>query len=267
MVDIVTRQQWGARRPTSVKQIAVPTRELWLHHTAGAGNGASGVRATQRYHMDTKGWSDIAYSYLVDADGTVYEGRGPAVAGAHTRNHNSISHAICAIGDYQQEQPTERLVHSIARLVRHGHERGWWPATLTGGHRDVGSTACPGQHLYSRIGEINRMASSEQARKEDEMRQGDSGKDVLALQARLNAWRSENLVEDGDYGPNTVAAVKRWQAKAGIEQHGRFGIAALMLLLDNAHRNGHLGGPETSGPHDHPFAPETHKHKGTVEVT
>lgn len=167
-MNIVTRQEWGARHPKSVRQIVVPTPELWLHHTATGQHGAAGVRAIQRFHMDTRGWQDIAYSYLVDADGTVYEGRGPAVAGAHTHGHNSTSHAICAMGDYQQEHPTERLVRSVARLVRYGHDRGWWPATLTGGHRDVGTTACPGQHLYARIDGINRLAAAEPPAPEEE---------------------------------------------------------------------------------------------------
>lgn len=30
----------------------------------------------QNYHMDTKGWADIGYNFLVGEDGLAYEGRG-----------------------------------------------------------------------------------------------------------------------------------------------------------------------------------------------
>lgn len=162
MVDIVTRTGWDARPPTSVKRITVPTPELWLHHTATDQHGPGGVRAIQNFHMDTRGWSDIAYSFLVDDDGTIYEGRGPAVAGAHTHGHNTVSHAICVMGNYQNVHPTETSIRSVARLVRHGHQHGWWPERLTGGHRDVGSTSCPGRYLYARIDDINRLATAKE---------------------------------------------------------------------------------------------------------
>lgn len=260
-MNIISRSDWGARPPKSVKQIAVPTRELWLHHTAGSGHtGAAAVRAIQRFHMDTRGWSDIAYSFLVDATGAVYEGRGPAVAGAHTRDRNSISHGLCAMGDYQQEQPTERLVASIAQLVRHGHERGWWPDRLTGGHRDVGQTACPGQYLYSRIPEINRWTvDRDAASKEKHMKRGDSGQRVLALQARLTWWRDEQLAWDGQYGPSTEAAVKRFQQQQGITEDGVWTDTEWALLVVNAISNGHISGG-TGATHTHDFAAKNHYH-------
>ena len=43
----------------------------------------SRVRGTQNYHMDSLGWSDIGYNYLIGDDGRIYEGRGPWRQGAH----------------------------------------------------------------------------------------------------------------------------------------------------------------------------------------
>ncbi len=158
-MDIVDRADWGARPPkTTPQQITTPTPELWLHHTASSDGEAARVRAIQRYHQDVKGWNDIAYSYLVSGGGTVYEGRGAGVSGAHTKNHNSISHAICVLGHYDKTQPTEASLASVVELLQHGHAQGWWPDQLTGGHRDVGSTSCPGDNLYPKIPEINTRA-------------------------------------------------------------------------------------------------------------
>lgn len=41
--------------------------------------------------MDSNGWDDIGYSFIVGEDGNVYEGRGWRRVGAHAPNYNSNS--------------------------------------------------------------------------------------------------------------------------------------------------------------------------------
>lgn len=158
MLEIVSRAEWGSRPPKGTpKHISIPTPELWLHHTASPSGGASRVRAIQDFHMDIRGWSDIAYSFLVNHEGTIYEGRGAGISGAHTAGHNSISHAICVMGHYDNTTPTQAAISSVVELAAHGFEEGWWPQLFTGGHRDASgaNTSCPGQNLYELIPEIN----------------------------------------------------------------------------------------------------------------
>lgn len=160
MVEIVTRAEWGARPPTQRTTIAVPTGELILHHLAAEHHGASGVRDVQAFHIDSRGLSDIAYSFLVDdPSGTVYEGRGAGILGGHTRGHNRTGHAICGMGDFEARRPSRLLIESIARLVAHGARERWWPGRITHGHRQLGSTACPGRHLFDAIPDINALAA------------------------------------------------------------------------------------------------------------
>lgn len=158
---IVSRAEWGARSPKGLHRIATPTPRLWVHHTATAQHGAAGVRAIQRYHMDSRGWLDIAYSFLIDDDGTIYEGRGAGVAGAHTAGDNSTSHAACLMGNFENRAPTKAAVTALVELARHGRDKGWWQPTL-GGHRDApgASTACPGRHLYAALPAIRSRVAS-----------------------------------------------------------------------------------------------------------
>lgn len=162
-MDIVSRAQWGARPPRSRRTISLPTPELFLHHTAGSEpDGTAGVRRVQDFHMDVRGWSDIAYSFLVDRYGVVFEGRGAGVSGAHTKGHNTTSHAICVLGHYDREEPSVASVSALGRLVDHGRREGWWH-DLTGGHRDVASTSCPGDNLYRLIGTLDVRTELAQA--------------------------------------------------------------------------------------------------------
>lgn len=162
MLKIVPRAGWNARPPERKIRMRTPSPRLWLHHSAAEWHNPSGVRQTQNYHMDSRGYDDVAYSFLVDDDGTVYEGRGAGVVGGHTKGDNSSSHAICAMGDFTKRQPTPAMIDSIVALVAHGHREGWWPDHITGGHRDApgAQTACPGDRLARLIPEINRRAGS-----------------------------------------------------------------------------------------------------------
>jgi N-acetylmuramoyl-L-alanine amidase len=53
--------------------------------------------------MDTNGWLDIGYNFVVGEDGLVYEGRGWGRVGAHAVNWNSRSIGIAVIGDFTSE--------------------------------------------------------------------------------------------------------------------------------------------------------------------
>lgn len=160
-VTIVTRAQWGARAPKSRRYIATPTRDLWLHHFAGdAWHGAAGMRACQNFHMNSRGWSDIAYSFCVDVDGTIFEGRGAGVAGGHTAGHNSTSHAISWMANTDATKPTRAMVEATARLAAHGQRSGWW-GDWTGGHREASgaSTSCPGRYGMAALPEIRALTA------------------------------------------------------------------------------------------------------------
>ena len=162
MSEIIPRNIWcpiaRAGRPA---RIPTPTPRLWLHHGA---SGTSDIRtaiAYVRYHINTNGWHDIGYSFLI-AEGKVLEGRGAGRAGAHTRGDNHGSHGICMVGHYESRRPSTRDMDALAWLVRHGHGRRWWPATFTGGHRDApgARTSCPGTALWRELPNINRQATS-----------------------------------------------------------------------------------------------------------
>lgn len=167
-MQIKTRAEWGAVPPRRNARLRLPVGELWLHHAAGAqdagGNGFydDDVRAIQRFHMHTRGWSDIAYNFLVDRTGTAWEGRGHSVIGGHTAGRNSISQAICAIGNYELHRPSPEMLEAIANLVAHGLLAGWWSTLITGPHREApgASTSCCGRYLIAEIPQINRRTQA-----------------------------------------------------------------------------------------------------------
>ncbi|HEY8588466.1 MAG TPA: N-acetylmuramoyl-L-alanine amidase [Naasia sp.] len=165
---IISREEWGARRPAGFAEAPLPARELYLHHSVTVApdllppfdDDDAAVRTLERIGHDRFG-GGISYTFAVTPLGRVYEGHGVGRRGAHTGGRNSISRAIVLVGDYDRQKPPDTAVRAVAELVAHGHRAGWWPARLTGGHRDApgASTACPGRHAYVLIPDINRQVA------------------------------------------------------------------------------------------------------------
>lgn len=152
-----------------------------VHHTAGTNNyskseSAGIVRSIYAYHTNTLGWGDIGYNFLVDKYGQIFEGRYPSryhqVQGAHAYGANPYTFGISALGNYEDAQPTNQLIESIASIINWkfktlginpngkayiGTESSgvkYLPTIL--GHRDVGATACPGRYLYAKMSELKQ---------------------------------------------------------------------------------------------------------------
>lgn len=81
-LHIRDRPGWGARPPSRTPKPADPSKiRAVSHHFIGprpsdtATNGQF-ARGVQRWHMDTMGWSDVAYGFAVCRDGEVMSMRG-----------------------------------------------------------------------------------------------------------------------------------------------------------------------------------------------
>lgn len=172
---IQPRSAWGARAAKNTPSFAPALRMAVVHHTASSNSYSAAqvpgiIRGMQAFHMDGNGWSDIAYNFIVDRFGSIWEGRGGGITrpviGAHAMGFNTGSVGVSVIGNYVGASPTSASLESVARVVGWRLEeydvdpRAWGTFTSGGstsipagqvrnlpvvvGHRDVGSTSCPG---------------------------------------------------------------------------------------------------------------------------
>jgi len=230
---IVPRLSWGAdeaiRRapPTYAPRL----RFAIVHHTAGTNDYSRAqapaiVKAIELYHVRGNGWNDIGYNFLVDRFGTVYEGRYGGVdrnvVGAHALGFNSGSVGIAVLGTYQTTPPSQAaqsalesllawrldLAHvdptSMLTVISGGSERfaAGVPVTLraVSGHRDTGSTECPGDLLYARLPAIAGAARAIGGPKIFDPRVDVSRSGPVRFRARLSsslAWHVSVSDADG----------------------------------------------------------------------
>lgn len=79
---------------------------LIMRHSAFyQADGLATLHEVQRLHREDRQWADIGYHFLIDIDGTIYEGRDLAARGVHTRDHNTGSAGLCLLGDYRFVAP------------------------------------------------------------------------------------------------------------------------------------------------------------------
>lgn len=181
-LTINPRSAWGSAHPPKGPLSSEDVKFLIVHHSASR-NGHTGadvpgiLRSWFNFHTGPeKGWNDIAYNFVVDSEGGIWEARqgsidGP-VAGDATGGNQGFTQLVCVIGDFNSAQPTQAALSSLVSLSawladRYGistasgsevtfTSRGsnLWPAgssvttpTITG-HRTMSKTTCPGDNLF-----------------------------------------------------------------------------------------------------------------------
>ncbi len=194
---ILSRASWGADESLRkyVPWYSSRVRFAIVHHTAGGSNANSYtreeaddvVRAIYAFHTESRGWDDIAYNFVVDRYGTVYEGRSggitEAVGGSHAAGFNGGSTGIALLGDFDVAQPPTEALLALEQLLAwkldlhhvdplgettevagsgsstraDEHEHVTLPTVF--GHRTTNTTSCPGDNLVSQLDGIRDHVS------------------------------------------------------------------------------------------------------------
>jgi hypothetical protein len=150
-LSIVSRSAWGATPWRSgVNRVAMSEKVDFLVHYHGgkpaANRGVMVPRNVEKIHLDN-GWSGVGYNFLVDLDGTIYEGRGWDGVGSQCPGHNRSGIGVyVAVGGDQR--PTDAALRSVRALYDEGCRRSGNRLSKMG-HRDGTATTCPGTVLYA----------------------------------------------------------------------------------------------------------------------
>ena len=149
-MKIIGRAEWGAT-PKSLPDTSMrlPASQVYIHHSVTTVTPDPYLDMRTIEAVGLARFKQFSYSYCIHPrDGEILEGAGLR-RGAHTAARNSTSFGICWIGDYTNRHPKVQQIDAtrwlIADLTRRGH---LLPGADIRGHRDVYSTACPGQKLY-----------------------------------------------------------------------------------------------------------------------
>nr|XP_026500298.1 uncharacterized protein LOC113403885 isoform X1 [Vanessa tameamea] len=110
------------------------------------------VRLIQSFHIESRGWYDIGYNFLVGGDGSIYYGRGWDYEGAHTKGYNKYSIGIAFIGTFNNDPPSKQQLEACQKIIKRGVQlRKLVKDYKLFAHRQLMSTLSPGDELFNII--------------------------------------------------------------------------------------------------------------------
>ena len=215
-------------------------KKIVLHH-AEASNCT--VQDIHRWHLNN-GWSGIGYHFFVRKDGTIYRGRPENAIGAHVSGANTNTLGICAEGSYMTETMPIAQLNAIKELIR--YLDGKYGELPIYGHREVGSSNCPGVNYP--LDEIKARSG---------VQSGQSVENVIATTPPVTETKSdiqkakeyvggrcqelqEKLIKlgyncggygaDGIFGQETYNSLVQFQKDNGLDPDGLAGVATFAKL-------------------------------------
>ncbi len=180
----VTRKGWGCPQGENVSSRSLTNvTHIIIHHSAGStvsNDYAAVVKSYWNYHVNTHGWADIGYNWLVDPNGVLYKGRAwksstqENVMGAHNSGKNGNTVGICFIGNYVSNIPSDKGLNMLASIsaflsTKYGIDPegksyhnaiGKTNYNITGHGQSGGGTSCPGTQIKNRMQSIRELTAS-----------------------------------------------------------------------------------------------------------
>lgn len=157
-----SRADLGLRKPTSVSYNINPSRGGATPHWGGSSpiirthaDCENTWRGWQDFHMNTRGWADIAYNAGFCQHGYALAGRGLGVRSAAngTNDGNYRFHAFVWVGG-KGMKPSQEAYSAFEWLVLAGRERGAGSDVIP--HRYFTGSECPGPELIHHASTIHR---------------------------------------------------------------------------------------------------------------
>lgn len=216
--EIRPRKSWGADE--SLKKgspdIASKVSAAVIHHTDGQNDYSQEdvpaiLRGIYAFHVNGRGWADVGYNVLADKYGRLWEGRAggvdKAVVGAHAAGYNTGTFGISVLGSFDEKAPPQETLDAVSsaiawKLGKDGVSADG-KATVAGeridaivGHRDLGTTSCPGDAFYAAFGDVRTTAKEIQDGRDLEAEKKAEEEKKAAEEAERKKAEDEEKAED-----------------------------------------------------------------------
>jgi len=164
------RSAWGAAPYRGTVRYNDRVTRGVVHHTVNT-NGYSAdqvpgmLRSIQAYHQGSaRNWPDIAYNFIVDRFGTIWEARAQSydrltrVSATSGTTEDTVT--VAFLGDGSAQAAPSASIRAMGRLLgwklrKHGLRP--TRANIVG-HTQIGQTDCPGAALLAQVPTIERIA-------------------------------------------------------------------------------------------------------------
>lgn len=168
---VVPRSAWTRAQPklsdtnrmNGVSRITIHHDGMTAFSSTSQSAAMSRLESIRNSHVNTRGWADIGYHFVIDPAGRVWEARPVALQGAHVADNNEHNLGVMVMGNYDTQSPTGASVKALDDFVTAMMHKYKVPVGRVYTHQELRPTACPGRSLQ-RVMESTRSRGGALAR-------------------------------------------------------------------------------------------------------
>ncbi|XP_054265288.1 peptidoglycan recognition protein 3-like [Macrosteles quadrilineatus] len=126
MLEIISRSAWEALEPLNPIQLREIPNNVFMSYSRQ--EPCSGydclhyLRREQVKHIRIKKHSDLSYSFLIDEDGRIYEGRGASLTPSLPMKYKYLERCsllIVALGTFSDEPPPDKMFEAREEFLQY----------------------------------------------------------------------------------------------------------------------------------------------------
>lgn len=171
-LSVQKRECWApsAPDPRRLRRAALYDR-VTVHHSGATRNYHTVENAVihdidciYAGHRDRR-YGDIAYHFILDYAGRVWEGRELLYQGAHVLRQNVGNIGVMLLGNFNEQSPSAKQLAALKKLVTALRGKFAITPSRVYGHRDLGASSCPGRNLYTHLARLRAQPTRSDIRK------------------------------------------------------------------------------------------------------
>ncbi len=157
----IPRRAWTTFVPDAKGMEAMPTvTRITVHHEGNGpyyGTSVTDVRArlvnVLNGEMNAKNpHKDIAYHFVIDPAGRVWEARDLKWEGRHTRNNYDTNLGVMCLGNFEEQSISPAQLASLEKFIKQMQLKYKIPKKRVYTHQELSATLCPGKDLQKKMG-------------------------------------------------------------------------------------------------------------------
>jgi hypothetical protein len=158
---VIPRTRWTSWFPEADDMDRIGRiRRITVHHEGNRAFTATSVSECRARIVNVLngergvGHRDIAYHYVIDPAGRVWEGRDLRWEGRHTRNNHAGNLGVVCLGNFEEQSIPQAQLASLERFLRDLQKKHKIGRKQIFTHQELSPTLCPGKDLQRKMGPL-----------------------------------------------------------------------------------------------------------------
>lgn len=165
---VIPRAAWTNFRPPAADMDRMPkVTRITVHHEGNRAFTATSVADCRARLVNVMNGEmnarvphkDIAYHYVIDPAGRVWEARDLRYEGRHTRNNHDGNLGVMCLGNFEEQSISPAQLAALEKFLKSLQAKHKVSKKRVYTHQELSPTLCPGKDLQRRMGTLrSRLA-------------------------------------------------------------------------------------------------------------